>query len=140
MFQFEDMHIFILLMIVVFGVILPSADVYSDIAFDVRLFVGGYYHNEWCRIHFPKIRVEPQPTFGAVMLMPVLLSWLFATVQWYRLERGVAQKLKTIPLVILQFYPQWRAIRIIYYAKWKRDPGWVRMKEQFDTDIGTLGA
>ena len=48
---YEEMSWFIVGMILTFGVFLPSSDVYSDLNFDARLFIGGYYHNEWCEVN-----------------------------------------------------------------------------------------
>ena len=48
---YEEMSWVIVSMIMTFGVFLPSSDVYSDLNFDARLFIGGYYHNEWCEVN-----------------------------------------------------------------------------------------
>ena len=135
----EEMTVVVMLMTTFFGVILPSADVYSDVYFDVGLFSGGYYHNQACQDKYPHIKVDPQPVFASVCLMPILMSWLAVSFQWWRLEKGWSAKLKTLPFLLCQFYPQWRALRVIYYAKWARNPEWAKMKEEWETDIGTLG-
>ena len=53
---YEEMSWVIVSMILTFGVFLPSSDVYSDLNFDARLFIGGYYHNEWCEVNTIKNR------------------------------------------------------------------------------------
>ena len=73
------------------------------------------------------------------MIAPFILSWLFVTIQWFKTERGLVQKLKTLPLLILQVYPQWRALRVLFYAKWKKYDRWQRMKEEWETGISHLG-
>ena len=29
--------------------------------------------------------------------------------------------------------------RIIYYGKWKKDAAWIKLKDDWEKDIGTLG-
>lgn len=72
------------------------------------------------------------------MLTPPIISWLFVTYQWFRTEVGAKQKLMTLPFLLLQVYPQWRALRVLYYGKWKKQRGWQRMKEEWETDICNL--
>ena len=86
-----------------------------------------------------KTPVPPHPYYGSVMLAPLLLSWMFVTIQWFRKEQGLKQKLKTLPLLIDQVYPQWRALRVLYYAKWQKDNKWQRMKEEWETRISQIG-
>ena len=116
------------------GVFLPTSDVYSDLFFVGWLFHGNYYAYKGC-----SRKVPPHPRFGSVMLIPLLLSWILVTRQWYKMERGMKQKLKTLPLLILQVYPQWRALRVLYYAKWNKQRGWQKMKEEWETGITHIG-
>ena len=137
--SFEEMSLVVLLMIAVFGVILPSVDVYSDILFDVTLFRGDYYHNQWCEENRPNVKVTRHPVFGLIALIPLLASFLASTRLWWQLEQGWKSKLKTLPALLLQFYPQWRVLLVIYHAKWTKNPIWVKMKEEWDAEIGHLG-
>ena len=119
------------------GVFLPTLDVYSDLMLMCRLFIGNYYVSEECKR--VGVKVPPHQRAGSVMLIPLLLSWVLVTRQWYKLEHGMRQKLKTLPLLILQVYPQWRALRVLYYAKWKKHRGWQKMKEEWETGITHIG-
>ena len=123
------------------GVFLPTLDVYSDLYFTIRLFVGNYYAYEWKSGSWHKcpLTISPNPKSAAAMLAPFLLCNLFVTIQWFKTEKGLKQKLKTLPLLICQVYPQWRALRVLYYAKWKRDIRWQRMKEEWETGISHIG-
>ena len=116
------------------GVCLPSFDVYSDIAFATSLFTGSYSRDEGCDGSAP-----PHPIYACAMLAPVLLSWMFVARHWYRTEQGAGQKLLTFPLVILQFYPQYRALRVLFHAKWKRKSRWQGMKDEWEMGISHLG-
>ena len=104
-----------------FSVLLPTGDVFSDIIFTTQLFLKGHYK------------------FGACSLVPLSISWLMIAIQWFKTEsKENRHKLQTLPLLILQVYPQWRALRVLYYGKMK-DPRWQKMKEEFDTRISHLG-
>ena len=123
------------LLLLATGVCLPSFDVYSDIAFAVQLITGSYKQNKYCIG-----RAKPShPKYAIAILTPVLLSWIFVTKQWYREEKGVSQKLWTLPFLILQCYPQYRALRVLYHAKWRKTNGWQRMKDAWEMEISHLG-
>ena len=125
------------LLLLATGVCLPSFDVYSDIAFAVQLFTGSYEpQSDWCKEKYPAL---PHPKYAIAILTPVLLSWIFVTKQWYREEKGVSQKLWTLPFLILQCYPQYRALRVLYHAKWRKTNGWQRMKDAWEMEISHLG-
>ena len=97
---------------------------------------------EECRYHSCEElgrAVPSHPRFGSIMLIPLLLSWVLVTQQWYKMESGMKRKLKTLPLLVLQVYPQWRALRVLYYAKWKKHIGWQEMKEEWETGITHIG-
>ena len=115
------------------GVFLPSFDVYSDIYFAAKLFKGGYNY-DWCE----KLD-DTHPKFGIAMLAPVVLSWIFVAKQWYQTEKGLIQKLSTLPFLILQCYPQYRALRVIYHAKWRKTSRWQKMKDAFEMEVSHLG-
>ena len=122
------------LITLVFGVLLPTLDVYSDLNFMVRLFKGNYYSIHWCERMVP-----PHPKFGAAMIPPLLLAWLLVAREWYKEECGLTQKLLTLPLLIFQVYLQWRALRVLFYAKWKKQKGWQVMKEEWENGITHIG-
>ena len=103
---------------------------------------GNYYvvdhnHNGTCEEN--GILVPPHPKFGASMLAPTILSWIFVAKKWYKIEQGIKQKLMTVPLLILQVYPQWRALRVIYHGKWRKTNGWQRMRDAWEMEMSYLG-
>ena len=104
-----------------FSVLLPTGDVFSDIIFTTQLFLKGH------------------TKFGACSLVPLSISWLMIARHWFKTEsKENGRMLKTLPLLFLQVYPQWRALRVLYHAKMK-DPRWQKMKEEFDSGISHLG-
>ena len=83
---------------------------------------------------------KQHPEFGALTLVPLIMSWIGVTTHWFKTEtREKRNKLKTLPFLLLQMYPQWRALRVLYYARIKKDPGWRKMKEEFEGGISHLG-
>ena len=75
-------------------VILPTFDVYSDFS----LAIGWFWNGHW--------------KFAISMLIPVVLQFVSTIYKWIRLEKTNSKRWTWIPLV-LQFWPQWRALRII---------------------------
>ena len=73
------------------------------------------------------------------MLIPPFISWLFVAYHWFKNEMSVKDKVKTLPILIMQGYPQWRALRVLYYGRWKKQREWQRMKQDWETEIGNLG-
>ena len=54
------------------------------------------------------------------------------------MEKTQKQRLKTLPLLLLQCYPQYKVIRIIYL--WlKDDPSWPNEKLELERDVATIG-
>ena len=114
-------------MMLLSNVLLPTADVFSDVYLTLRLFTG--YH--LAKMH---------PKFGALTLIPLMMSFIGMAIKWYKIETMEGRnKLKMLPLLIFQLYPQWRALRVIYYARIKKDPRWKTMKEEYETGISHLG-
>ena len=78
----------------VFDVILPSADVYSDLSLVIPWYWNGHYK------------------YASSMTFPLLLQFLSTTYKWFRLEKRESKRWSWI-ILLLQCWPQWRAIRII---------------------------
>ena len=81
------------------------------------------------------------PNFALAMLMPVLLAMLFILPHWWNNEKNIniCNKIFTFILVLLQFYPQWKMLNVLYMGLWKKDAKWKEEKERLQQNIGTLG-
>ena len=122
-----EMTYWAILLLVLFSVLLPTADVFSDWFLTLKLFTG--YNLD-----------KNHPKYGCLTLVPLMVSFIGVTIQWYKIESNENQnKLKTLPLLICQIYPQWRALRVLYYGIIRRDPKWREMKVEFETGISHLG-
>ena len=71
-------------------------------------------------------------------MLPVLISFLFAAVHWYKTEDTACSRLKTLPLLIAQVWPQYRTARILYFYK-RQDDRWVKEKAHYETELSSLG-
>ena len=114
-------------LMIIFSVLLPTADVFSDILFTLTLFTG---HG----------RKKTHPRYGAVTLIPQIMSLLGQSIYWFKTEtKEKRNKIKTFSLLLLQVYPQWRALKIIYHTKILKDKKWREMKADFEGGISHLG-
>jgi len=78
--------------------------------------------------------------FALAMLMPVILAMLFILPHWWNNEKKTtsSNKIFTFSLVLLQFYPQWKMLNVLYMGLWKKDAKWKEEKERLQRNIGSL--
>ena len=72
-------------------------------------------------------------------MAPILVSMLFLIPHWWKFEKDWKARLITLPFVILQFYPQMKAIEMLYLGLWKKDKSWKLKKDILAKEIGCLG-
>ena len=73
-----------------------------------------------------------------MVLLACLASFLFTTAHWWKTEKEKEKKLKTLPVLLLQLYPQYKAIRIIYL--WLKDDfSWSEEKLKLERELGNIG-
>ena len=111
-----------------FGVGLPSWDVYSDLGLIYDLLTGN-------------VGRESHPKFAIAMFCPILLKTVFLIPQWWNIERKTTTKNKiwTLFLVLIQFWPQWKMVQVLYIGLIKKDPEWIKKKEYLQRNVGNLG-
>ena len=115
------------LLLIAFNIFLPTFDVYSDIVLSVG-FIRGTKDKRG--IHHPK--------FGLAILTPVFLSFLFLIPQWLKIEDNKQKRLKTLPLLFMQIWPQYRVVKLLYYG-FKRNPKYANKKAIYDKDLSSIG-
>ena len=118
------------LIILATGVILPSFDIYSDIALSYSLISGTYCDNSHsvCRKH---------PNYGAIMFIPIIMANLFTIPHWLKRENTWKKRLCTLPLFLGQFWPQFQALKLFWLIK-NKDLKWRKKKEQLDREISSI--
>ena len=111
--------------ILLFGIILPTVDCWSDIWLSMIILLGEALSE--CFGHL--FETERQIIGGVTLAFPIL-SFLFMSFHWWRLENinreGGSGRLNTLVLLILQVWPQYRMIRLLYLGLWKKNSQWRR--------------
>ena len=69
------------------------------------------------------------------MTIPILLQFLFTIYKWYKLEKKEIKKWSWL-ILLLQFWPQWRAIRIMR-LDFKNDPRTGDKKKELMREVTT---
>ena len=119
------MPIIAAILMIAFGILLPSVDIYSDSYFSFKMITNRDR--------------KDGAVYGLVMLIPIIISTLFTLYHWWRLETKWWHKLLTLPLVLVQFWTQYRTIRILILGLWYQIGTWRAEKKVFDKDLGSLG-
>ena len=139
---------------VIFGIMVPTGDNYSDVWLSYKFFTGSYVPAGKFLValresdDFPRgikyyepvgeIKATSQFNFGIATMLPVLISFLFAAAHWYKTEDTACSRLKTLPLLFAQVWPQYRTARILYFYK-RQDDRWVKEKAHHETELSSLG-
>ena len=79
------------------------------------------------------------PKYGLLMLCPIIISMIFIFGQWLRMEDSTKKRLYTLLLLLLQLYPQYRTLKVLYKALWKRDIRWKKDKEMLQRNLKSIG-
>ena len=102
------MPILTAILMIVFGIFLPSVDVYFDSYFSFKMFTFNETFQSYNETYqkYDYRQVGSQPLYGSLMLIPIIISTLFTLYHWWRLETKWWHKLLTLPLVLVQFWTQ----------------------------------
>ena len=80
------------ILLIVFGIVLPTFDNYLDLIFSHSFLTGNFEVNYGT----PK----PQPIYGSVMLIPIIVTTLFVIPHWLKREDSAKKRLLTFPLLL----------------------------------------
>ena len=98
-----------------FNVALPSLDVYSDLS----LILPWYWNGHW--------------KYALSMTFPLFLQFLSTSYKWVQLEKKENKRWTWI-LLLLQFWPQWRALRIMH-LHYKKDSNAENKKQELLREV-----
>ena len=102
------------------GAGLPSVDVYSDIALSVKLLnvsCKGKQKSSWrSRCSSDDNPDEIQNLFGLIIWIPIIINLIFTIPHFLRVEKTWKQRVLTFPFLICQCWPQYRSMRVIWFA------------------------
>ena len=107
-------------LLIAFGMVLPTLDVYFDVAL-IYQFAN-----------------EGNPIFAGALSIPVIIFALFLLPHWWKTEKNLCQRIKTFPLLILHLWPQSRVAKLIRIL-WRDPEKYAYDKAKFDRDITCLG-
>ena len=125
---------------VAFGVVLPTVDVVTDLAFAVKLF--KWKASKAVGFCYDEVLESRKYQYGAMSLVFPSVHFILVTRHWVSLEdprkHGGKGRFKTLPIHLLQLWPQYRAMRIIYLGLLKQDPNWRKEQEVLLEKVSTL--
>ena len=128
-----DLELFqVALLLIVFNILLPSYDIYSDLAFSSSLLSGTYEP-------YDDRQAVKHPIFGSIMLVPIILATLFIIPHWFKREDTTLKRILTFPLLVGQFWPQWQVIKLLKLIKERRTREWREAKEKLEKEVSSLG-
>ena len=133
-----------ILILSVFSIIVPTGDNYSDLGLSFKFLTGWYTPLENSTYFDPtsrswiRIVAKPQYLYAFFTFLPVLLSFLFTTLHWRTVEETSQKRWKTLPLLILQIWPQSRVCRILHFFR-KGNQKWMAEKDYFEMELSTIG-
>ena len=123
--------------------LVPSFDNFSDVRLSILFVTGTYtpaaqFYRPGGSGNWVEIVAVPQYRYALFTFLPVFISFLFTIRHWYHTENSKRKKLRSLPFLILQIWPQYRVGRILYYFR-KGNRKWIREKNYFETELSTLG-
>ena len=101
----------------VFGVVLPTVDVGSDLWLAIQFFAGLACKDFY---NYDEVR-DNRFLYGGVSLICPSLSFLFVTYHWWKMEKP-KDRLKTLPFLLAQVWPQYRMVKLIHKGYNKKHP------------------
>ena len=81
------------------------------------------------------------PKFATVLSIPVLLSFILLIPHWLKVEKTSERRLKTLILLLLQVWPQYRVIKllIVLFQDREEQQKYHAKKAEHDKNITCLG-
>ena len=78
------------------------------------------------------------PKFGTALSVPLILSFLFLLPHWWATEKTARRRLMTLPLLLLQLWPQYRVV-ILLITLWNDQEKYHIKLEKYNRDVTCLG-
>lgn len=108
-------------LLIFLGILLPTSDVYSDLAFAYRLYGDGHYR------------------FAVAMISPVILSFVLLVFHWKRIEKTLWDRLISFPYLFFQIWPQRQVYKILKMGLRDKDPLWKQACDKMEREVSSLG-
>ena len=117
--QFKEIFLLVLL-----NILLPTVDVYSDLALVTKLYYGK------CEYRI-RVSIKPHPKWASLLLVPFLVNYTLCWIAWFTTEK---QKKFTWIAALLGCYPQLVAARIIRLF-WSQPVKGLREKKHLERNL-----
>ena len=133
--------------LILINIVLPSVDVYTDLALIAKFYIGSrrnpycddkfFNENSLINCHYdesvPALNVTFTPHYGwgTLMLLPFLLNYLICWYVWATTEK---RKAVTWIAELLSFYPQYVACKIIWEI-WSDPRKGLQKKRKLERDL-----
>jgi hypothetical protein len=81
------------------------------------------------------------PIFATVLSIPLLISFVLLLPHWYQTEKTSKRRWMTLPLLLLQVWPQYRTLNllILLFKDCEDQQKYHEKKAKHDKDITTIG-
>ena len=117
------------LMIVATKIVLPTMDIITDILTIENVLTITSYQN-----------IENIYTIGYLMVFFVLLSYVMVLPSFFRVEKTGKQRLKALPFLLFSSWPQYRGMRLLYWAYIDQNPDKLAYEKLlFEQDLSHIG-
>ena len=121
----EDVNLFKeIFLLVLLNILLPTVDVYSDLALVTKLYYGK------CEYRI-RVSIKPHPKWASLLLVPFLVNYTLCWIAWFTTEK---QKKFTWIAALLGCYPQLVAARIIWLF-WTQPLKGMREKKHLERNL-----
>ena len=117
-------------MIIATKITLPTVDVVTD-----ALSINKVFSFKHQSRYGPNRTVELQAV-GFAMICVMVLSWITTIPHFLRVEKLWRQRLKGLPFLMLSLWPQYRGVRLLWLAHWKKNE--TKFKEEQKEEEETL--
>ena len=124
------------LMIVATKIVLPTMDIITDIltienVLSITMTTNRYLNQS---------EIEIIHTIGYLMVFFVLLSYVMVLPSFFRVEKTGKQRLKALPFLLFSSWPQYRGMRLLYWAYIDQNPDKLAYEKLlFEQDLSHIG-
>ena len=126
------------LILIAFGICLPTFDTYTDVGLSYSFFTGTYCMWDYGKDEWVCSENEKYPIYGWMLLVPIFLVTFFTSFHWWKRENTTRKRILTFPLLIGQLWPQWQVMKILWMMK-KKNGHWKAEREKLQKEVGSLG-
>ena len=106
----------------------------------MQLFVSDFPDKGW-KVEDGYFYSNRHPKFATILSIPVLLSFVLLIPHWLKTEKTSKRRWMTLPLLLLQVWPQYRILKllILLFKDREDQQKYHEKKAKHDKDITCIG-